>query len=389
MEMPERQWHVRPATKQDAPAIVDLLTTIFGNWGDLDTWSWKYENTPATFQLNSSVAEVDGRLVGHYGIIPLDISHRGKAIRGAQAVDAAVLPEYRRQGMMSMLAKYVLDEASDAQVHFIYAFPGLYSLNLNKRIGFQPVLFIPEMVRVLDTKRYLIERLRSFPQDVQAFWHWRYKGNWSPNILARLTNFRSTILWAFSWLSAPIRHHHVPIRDFDVHRLTTFDASFDRFCQSDPALRLVKSADYLTWRYLQHPDQKYLSWGAYHSDELVGYLVMKIAEFKCSICELAYLPGYENVVFPLVETASQAAREAGSNLLDIWVSVNSSMWAKLRKLGFISPYRLHRLAGKHDRLSAQLYQIILYSQHSPVGLQTRLFDDLRFWSLSMGDSDLI
>jgi predicted N-acetyltransferase YhbS len=388
-ELPPKQWQVRLTKKQDAPAISALLNTVFGNWGDQATWSWKYEKTPTPFRLNSAVAAVDGRLVGHYGIIPLTISHHGKVIRGAQAVDAAVLPEYRRQGMMSTLARCVLEAAAEAQVPFIYAFPGLYSLKLNQRIGFQPVMFIPEMVRLLDAKRFLIERLRSFPTDMRTFWRWRYKGDWSPNVLARLTHLRTTFLWMLSWWSAPVWHHNMLANDFTVRRLSAFDASFDTFYQADVVLSLEKSADYLTWRYLQHPDQVYQSWGAYRSGDLVGYLVMNIAEFKCSICELAYLPNNEHVIFPLVETATRAAREAGRHLLSAWVSENNPLWPAFRKLGFISPYRLHRFAANCERLSAQFYQIILYTQHLHSQLKTQLLDDLRFWSLAMGDSDLI
>jgi len=383
---------MRPTRPDDAPSIAALLNAVFGNWGDTATWSWKYEDLPAPFRLISAVAEADGRLVGHYGIVPVTIVHQGKLVRGAQAVDAAVLPEYRRQGILSALAKLVLDSAAGAQVSFIYAFPGLYSLNLNRRIGFQPVMIVPEMVRLLGSKKFFFETLRSLPDNLRAIWRWRYQKEWSPNVTARLTHFRSSLLWMVSWLSAPVWHRGVPASGITVRKLAGFDESFDQFCQlcqADKALGLVKGCAYLSWRYCQHPDRVYLIWGAFEAANLVGYLVMHVAEFKSSICELEYLPGNDKALFALVEAAAQAAQEAGSNVLGIWVSNHNPLHSALQKAGFISQHRLHQLAAKCKSLSARLYQIILYAGHLPVQSQKQFFEVIDNWSLSMGDSDLV
>jgi hypothetical protein len=191
-----------------------------------------------------------------------------------------------------------------------------------------------------------------------------------------------------SWLSAPVWQRDNPINDVTVRKISTFAESFDSFYQVNSVLGLVKNAGYLTWRYLQHPDQKYLSWGAYRSEDLVGYLVMSMADFKCSICELAYLPRNESVVYPLVEAAAQSAQEAGSYLVEAWVPERNPLRSILMKNGFISQHRLHRFARDRENLAEKLYQIILYDTHLPVQYQTQILEDLKFWSLSMGDSDL-
>ena len=383
---------MRPSRLDDAPLIAALLNTVFGDWGDTAFWSWKYNDLPAPFRLISAVAEADGRLIGHYGIVPLTIVHQGKLIRGAQAVDAAVLPEYRRQGILSALAKLVLDSAADAQVSFIYAFPGLYSLNLNQRIGFQPVMIVPEMVRLLGASKFIYERLRSLPDDLGAIWRWRYQKVWSPNVITRLTDFRSSFLWTASWLSAPVWQRGVPSIGITVRKLVDFDKSFDQICQldqADKALGLAKGRAYLSWRYCQNPARVYLIWGAFEARNLVGYLVMHVAEFKSSICELESLPGNDKALLALVETAAQAAQEAGSRVLRIWVSNNNPLHSSLQKAGFISQHRLHKLVAKSKHLSAKLYQIILYARHLPVKSQKQYLEVLDDWSLSMGDSDLV
>lgn len=73
MDIPDRLWSMRLARPDDASAIAALLSDVFGNWGDQATWSWKFEGSPAPYRLKSAVAEVDGRLVGHYGIVPVNM----------------------------------------------------------------------------------------------------------------------------------------------------------------------------------------------------------------------------------------------------------------------------------------------------------------------------
>lgn len=389
---PGTRWTIRPAGADDAAAITSLLNAVFGNWGSEATWSWKYQESPAPYCLMTAVAEANGRLVGHYGIVPLSMVQNGKVIHGAQAVDAAVLPEFRRRGILFALAKLVLESAVEAGASFIYAFPGLYSLSLNRRIGFQPVMVVPEMVRLLSPGRFLCERVLSLPKDLRALWSWQHQHESSPDGIARLANFRSSCLWMLSWLSAPVWQRAVTVRGFTVRRLAGFDAAFDQFssaAQAGKNLGLVKGRAYLSWRYQQHPDRAYLIWGAFVGENLVGYLVLHIAEFKSSICELETLPGNENAVFVLVEAAGKAAREAGSNVLGIWVPDHNPLHSTLQKCGFISQRRLHHWLAKRKRLSAWLYQIIVYAGHLAVPLTEHFLKDIDHWSLAMGDSDLV
>ena len=57
-------WTVRAARPGHADQIVDLLNSVFGDWGDRAYWTWKYQDAPAPFALPSAVAELDGQIVG-------------------------------------------------------------------------------------------------------------------------------------------------------------------------------------------------------------------------------------------------------------------------------------------------------------------------------------
>ena len=392
MDIPDRLWSMRLARPDDASAIAALLSDVFGNWGDQATWSWKFEGSPAPYRLKSAVAEVDGRLVGHYGIVPVNMIQQGKVIRGAQAVDAAVLPEFRRQGMFATLAGQVFNAAADQQVDFIYARSGLFSLNLNRQIGFQPVMIVPEMILLLGSINFLGAQLRSLPGDLASFWRWRTQQDWSPEILARLDRFRSSLIWLVSWLNQPGLGRNIPVSDITIRKLTGFDDSFDHFwelCQPVKALGLVKDCAYLSWRYSQHPNRVYQILGAFEAGNLVGYLVLHKAKFKSSICELEILPGKDQAIFSLVQHAAQAAKESGSLALAIWVSNHSPLRLSLQKAGFNSQHSLHHLAAKHKSLSARFYKIIVHTEQLSAPIKEHCSEVIDGWSLSMGDSDLI
>ncbi len=90
---------MRRSNPDDAEAIAGLVNAAFG--GD-DTpefgaawWHWKYRGNPAGFQ--GLVAEDgEGRIVGHFGGVPLDVRADNESFTFAQGCDACTDPAVRR-----------------------------------------------------------------------------------------------------------------------------------------------------------------------------------------------------------------------------------------------------------------------------------------------------
>lgn len=193
-------------------------------------------------------------------------------------------------------------------------------------------------------------------------------------------------------MSVPVRPRKISIDGMQIKSVEIFDSSFDRFFearQSSITFGLVKDSKYLTWRYLEHPDRDYQILVAFEQAEMVGYMVLFNDHGKSSICECEYLPGKEQAVHALVEYAVIVARQAGSRVMDVWAADQNPLCKALQNAGFISQHLLRRWAMKWERLSAMLYRIILYTKHLPAQTQKQLDEDSLFWSLSMGDSDLV
>lgn len=382
---------IRPAEVDDATAIVDLLNEVYGYWGGLAYWRWKYLDPPASFRSPSAVAELDGQIIGHFGILPVEAVWNGRPIRIGQTVDAAVRPAFRRQGIHSALGRLVLDAAGQADFSLIYAFPGLYSINVDRRIGYRPVAFVPELIQVLAPRQALARALTRLPGDIAALWRWRRAQNWLPETVRRLARFRRCLLLALGFLSDPVWPRSPASMGIDVRPLERFEPIFDDFWERQQAtavFSLVKDSHYLGWRYGDHPERRYQTLAVVSAGHLSGFAVLEHRPPYSHLCELLANPGRDDVIDTLVTAAGRQARQQGSLALVTWARPGQAVADRLRRLGFISYRRFHQLARRWRALAGHFYQMIVHVDHlQPVQRQAMLQATER-WPLTMGDSDL-
>jgi len=383
--------NVRPVEPSDGPAVVELLNAVYGNWGDLACWEWKYLQQPVDFVLKSFIAtRQDGTAIGFFGANPVDVHFQGTIVRGAQTVDAAVLPQYRRQGIHTILGKCALNAAAAENTILIYAFPGIYSLKVNQQIGYEAVMFTPEMGKVIQPGKSAVLWLRRLPSTLASYWRWRFKRDRRAETIADLADLRAWLLLVLSWISAPTWGCRMPESQQAIQVLDRFWEEFDRFDhENQPRLGLVKNARYLNWRYMQHPRHDYRCLGLFTGEQLKGYCVVRLDQDTAKICELECASGELSTLPILLSDAQTLAQRAGCSALSIWQNSNSKKQAILRKMGFITPFKLHRIFSQRPGLASQLYRVIIYSIHLPQGSRQALNDCINELAISMGDSDLV
>lgn len=103
---------MRRSSPDDAEAIAGLLTTVFGGDGTHEFgaawWHWKYGSNPAGFQ-GLVAHDVEGRIVGHFGGILLDVCVDNETLTFAQSCDTCTDPSVRRglrnPGLFARLAQ--------------------------------------------------------------------------------------------------------------------------------------------------------------------------------------------------------------------------------------------------------------------------------------------
>lgn len=95
---------VRGYRDGDEEAIVNLLNTAFGYWGNLETWRWRYRENPWFEPEGIRIAEKDGKIIGCNHRLARDVK-LGETVlaRAAMYGDGSVLPEYRGQNIFPKL----------------------------------------------------------------------------------------------------------------------------------------------------------------------------------------------------------------------------------------------------------------------------------------------
>ncbi len=121
--------HIRRATAEDEPALLDLVRLSLGEGTiprTLAYWRWKHMTNP----FGSSpvlVAEADGRLVGLRAFMRWTWQSEDQAVTTVRAVDTATHPDYRGRGIFKRLTLQLRDEMADEGVALVFNTPNAQS----------------------------------------------------------------------------------------------------------------------------------------------------------------------------------------------------------------------------------------------------------------------
>jgi hypothetical protein len=161
----------------------------------------------------------------------------------------------------------------------------------------------------------------------------------------------------------------------EIEKVFSLDDLFDGFWQRALSLHPimgVRSRNYLTWRYLQHPTRKYTIYRVMKSGEMRGYIVLKKVELlnfnSAVIVDLLALDGA--ALSALVETGIHYSREEGADLLGFMVPQGHPYHKILRGMGFL------------PSLKTFLFMIYALSDKA-------IFFSPEKWYVNWGDTDVI
>lgn len=214
------------------PQACDLFLSVFGHSITPEQWRWKYEQGPRLGSLNLVARDTQGQLVGHAGTTVFAGSLQGRTLPMAQVCDIMVLPEAR--GGLGPAGTYPrLVEALRQQLLarypgvLAYGFPGTRPFKLGERMGYY---------------RRLYDIRESTLGPGIAVWSGRLKG----------------------WSVVPA--------DWDAASL---DSAWSQLGASQPGPIVMRSADYLAWRYRDHPQHRYRLWTCRRWWRDAGWLVTR------------------------------------------------------------------------------------------------------------------
>jgi GNAT superfamily N-acetyltransferase len=335
----------------DENEIRQLFNTVFKIPRSIEYWLWEFRNNPGG-QGIIAIAEDKGEIVGHYSILPIKMTYSGNEILGAQSVDTMTHPEYQHQGIFIKLAREVYQEAASHGISVIWGLPNEKSLpGFKSKLDWITVGTIPGLVKVVNANKIL----KRFLPNSLIF------------VLGRLIVSAS--------ISLVFRTKKVRIIDkVSINQIKIFNHKADLLWQkirNDFGIAVIKSSEYLNWRYVNHPDGQYIIFTAERDEELQGFIVLKIVSpLVGHIVDILVIPTETHIFHRLISKAIEFFRQANIGVIYCYI-LDDRYYQIFKRNGF-------KAVGS---------ELVLGVRANSTGISEAWLKDTGKWHITFGDSD--
>jgi hypothetical protein len=156
-----------------------------------------------------------------------------------------------------------------------------------------------------------------------------------------------------------------------VEFVDRFDCDFDHVtlrCMHWPDFWSPHAADFLNWRYLDHPSESHLALAVYEHDDPVGYCVVRTHGSGALLMEFA-APSRDAVTGLLLNAAKQAAARAGCTRLGFFGTPGWPHWETFEEAGFLDIPGVRSFLvvdpEPHDAVVLERWQLVPGDQDAP------------------------
>lgn len=367
--------------ENDLSSLLILLRSTFNGYPKMQIWDWKYAKNPHGSPI-IWVAEDKGRIVGCYILNPVKLRIGSTLVMGAQPVDAAVDNAYRGGGVFKKLAANAIAEAAKKRVSLIYAFPTDISFKGQIRIGYHPAFIIPKMFSVFRISSLIKERVHfdnSFIQKglgiIDAFL----------SVSKRRINIESN-----SGLKV------IAIKDFD----SRFDLFWEEICKENNNVLVERDLVYLNWRYMKHPEKRYITYACEKNGAIVGYIVVNVEKNATSesegtnglsvgnIVDLLTLPKMTNAAHPLISAACNHFENEHVDIAGCWMFRWHPFYSILRRFGFSNLYEMLRRSAYRSKDDSHIICFVNSKTVIQQAVRSMLNPSTdHWWFITQGDAD--
>ncbi len=266
--MQRQALQVRKLRIGEEGALFDFLDCVYASQPakrSRSSWDWQYRQNPLASSDEYSIWTCwDGdQIVGQRPLMPFQLWIDGGAIPAVWAPDFMIRPEYRGQGIGTLLMRRLLEE----KPIFIALDSSIGALRIYEKLGCSR---LPDVIR--------FTYLHQAGQFMQRQMRWR----WVANLLTPLAN---RVLAARRFMLRGAESDN-----FDIVKLGQFDDRFDDLwhrARPHHVLLACRTADLLTWRYAQAPGTMYRVLAVADANTLIGYLVWQMLPTgRALICDL-------------------------------------------------------------------------------------------------------
>lgn len=357
----------RKFEEQDLPRISDFRKSFFSyNPGvrcyEPQYYRWKCYKNPLQ-QGEMWLAEDKNIIVGLYNITPKRMKILGTVVSGAEVGDAFTRADYQRRGILTELGTAARDSGLNKGISFIYGVPNEESRPGHvKNLGYRQVpIKIHNLIKPVNMKQPLKVMLRLSP----------------------LAAFLSSIIKIISDTASRIGAMGNDKSNISISRASSFPDDIGIFSEQSAQRYdniLVRSEEYLEWRYIQNPDTYTILLARNKAGATVGYMVTKVGFYSDTrvrsmvdtlagfIVDFLTLEDDKGIFKKLLLASLKDFLQSRVNFVSTWTIKGSFYDKLLLKFGFI-PYGKATLICYQNELGSQ----VINKNYK--------------WHFTMGDSD--
>ncbi len=311
------------ARPDDFERIYDCVDEAFGHPRRRELYDWLYRRNPYGYARVWYVEEqASGRVLKTGASIPWPIWNGEVARRGVLAGDAATVPDWQRRGLSAVRRNFVRSHPWYGSGVTI-AEPNEGSRVVTTKAGDAHMMHGPLSGGVAV--------LRAGPLVARTP---------LPGVVTRPVGALVDPFFS-AWQRLGARSSS----DLRVEPIDRFDADFDEVTlrtMGFPQYWCPHNAEFLNWRYFDHPVESYMAFALVEDERPVGYSVIRIAGNEATVSEFAVAPDRAGA---LLAQSLATAREAGCAWVNFFALRGWRHWPAFRKAGFLPYTTEHHFLG--------------------------------------------
>lgn len=346
----------RKADRQDMPKVSEFRKKYFEHNPfrscEQKYYEWKCYDNP--FQPGDIwLAEIGDVIVGMRAMTPRRIKISGEVIDAVEMGDGFTHPDYQRRGIFTGITEAVKKSILDRGISIIYGSP-----NKNSLPGMQKMSY----TQVPITLRSLAKPLNVKPL-LDARWHSHLLASLFSPVLGLISATATLIGTAGS------------SKDVSVSQATSFPDDVDELWERASKsfdVALVRSKQYLQWRYIQNPDRYSIFIAQDKNSATAGYMIAKtcVSDGEVTGFIADYLTLGDGVFKRLLNTVLRDFSQQKTGAVHVW-AVKGNIYDRI----FIGSGFLAR----------EVLPLLFY----PIGLGSKLISTKYRWHFTMGDKDIV
>jgi GNAT superfamily N-acetyltransferase len=285
----------RADIERERVPLTAFLSRYLSTDADSARYEWLYFKNPGGKAQAWLAFDSEARqIIGVAAAFPRQIHYHGNEVQGYVLGDFCIHPDYRSLGPAVAIQRRCLEELSEGATGPVFDFPSASMLAIYKRLRIETSETMVRFAKPLRVNRLVDQRISN--KIVAA----RVAAIANVGLRLRDAALRATSTWVIAEQAAPCGEE--------------FTSAAQQWSRN-MGVCVVRTAEYLNWRYLRHPHRRYHLWTARKDGKLCGFLVYHLEGGNAAIVDL--LAEEDGVIKALLSETVTYARHHDVSTLSI------------------------------------------------------------------------